>query len=559
MKISMGVACGLLVWTTAASAQTAPANAAGDAIRPLTIITRPQAATPQEYQSAEMLAEAWKELGLQVTLRPMPTTQQTQVVWYDRKSWDATMWSMVGRPERSDPDEFTFNLFNSAYAASGYDFIGYDNPAYDKLALEQRGELDITKRQALIRASQELINHDQPYGFLVYPNNLEAMNVALFDEKTAVTQAGLGIRNFWTWLSLTPTGSQHDIILNSTAASGVLNPFYIPGAQGSWVTELIWDRLMRVGPDGLPKPWAAETVTRPTPTTVELTLRDGMTFHDGSPVTVDDVIFSLETPGVGDKAPMYKPFVANIANIEATGPKSLRITLKRPDAAFLVTTLSKLNIAPKKVWDPILQSIKDKPDNLETQQEAKPLGSGPYRFVSARLSEEIVLEANPDYWAKPNAGRWIMRVMPNIEATMGALKRGEINFLSDYTGDPQLLKDLVKSTPSIHMVEAPDIGFIFLAYNERRPPFNDVAFRQAMSAAIDREGIVADAWGGQAEPANSAISPALPFWHDEGIEKRVPGGDLEGAKKILKDAGYVVIDGKLHYPAGVKETTAPFQ
>ena len=61
-------------------------------------------------------------------------------------------------------------------------------------------------------------------------------------------------------------------------------------------------------------------------------------------------------------------------------------------------------------------------------------------------------------------------------------------------------------------------------------------------------------------PANSWVSPALPFWHDKGIEDRIPGGGtIEGAKKILKDAGYVLVDGKLHYPAGVKETTAPFQ
>lgn len=59
--------------------------------------------------------------------------------------------------------------------------------------------------------------------------------------------------------------------------------------------------------------------------------------------------------------------------------------------------------------------------------------------------------------------------------------------------------------------------------------------------------------------SNSWISPALAFWHDDGIEQRVPGGNLEAAKKMLHDAGYVLVDGKLHYPAGVKETTATFQ
>ena len=109
------------------------------------------------------------------------------------------------------------------------------------------------------------------------------------------------------------------------------------------------------------------------------------------------------------------------------------------------------------------------------------------------------------------------------------------------------------------MSEALDLGFKFIAYNERRPPFQDLAFRQALSAVIDRTLLAEDAWGGAAVPANSWVSPALDVWHDKGIVDRVPGGNLAAAQTILAKAGYVVVDGKLHYPAGVKETTAPFK
>ena len=78
------------------------------------------------------------------------------------------------------------------------------------------------------------------------------------------------------------------------------------------------------------------------------------------------------------------------------------------------------------------------------------------------------------------------------------------------------------------MSEALDLGFKFIAYNERRPPFQDVAFRQALSAVIDRKLLAEDAWGGAAVPANSWISPALAVWHDKGIVDRVPGGNLAG-------------------------------
>jgi peptide/nickel transport system substrate-binding protein len=537
-------------WLTSAAAETA-----GDPIRELVILTLPEAESPQQWQAAEIMQAAFQQLGLKVTLRPLPDQEQGQIVWYQRTRWDAAMWSMVGRPERSDPDELTYNLFVSANAKSGYDFVGYVNPAYDKIAEEQRSELDLKKRQQLIIQAQELINQDQPYGFLVYPINQFVFNKDIWDANSLVDQAGIGIRNFWTWINIAPKGSQRDIILNSVAPSATLNPFYIPGAEGSWITELVWDRLMRVGPDGMPKPWAAERVTRPTETTVELTLRSGMNWSDGQPVTVDDAVFSLTTPGVDDKSPMYKPFVANIANVEATGGNNVRITLKRPDAAFLTTTLSKLNLAPKHIWQPKLDSLQGKPQTLENIQEPKPVGSGPFSMVHFSLAEEVVLQANPDHWAKPKAARWIWRVMPNVAAALGALKSGELNFLSDYTGDPKVLNDLVKSMPSLEERKAVDIGFFFLAYNERRPPFNDVHFRQALSAAIDRNEIAADAWGGAGVPANSFISPALKFWNDEGVADRLPGHDVEGAKKILKDAGYVLVGERLHYPAGMKETT----
>jgi peptide/nickel transport system substrate-binding protein len=538
---------------------TAQAQPAGDPVRTLTLLALPQAASPQEYTAAELVAQSWKDLGLDVVVRPLPGQQFNQIVWYERQRWDATTWTMVGRAERSDPDELTYNLFVSANAANGYDFVGYVNPEYDRLAQAQREELDVPKRQALLHQAQELINRDQPYGFMVHPKSLLAFNRAIFDEKTVVEQAGLGLRNFWTWIALTPKGAQKDIIVNSTTTPTNLSPFNIPGAQGSWATELAWDRLMRIGPDGLPKPWAAESVTRPTTTTVEVVLRAGMKWHDGSPVTIEDAVFSLQAPGFGDKSPMYKPFVANIASVETTGERSLRITLKRPDAAFLVSSLSKLNLAPKKVWQPIFDDLANKAQTTESIMEAKPMGSGPYRFVSVKLTEEIVLEANPDHWSKPKAGRWIMRMMPNIEATLGALRSGEINFLTDYTGDPELLKNLGKSNPNIALSDSLDIGFKFIGYNGRRPPFDNVAFRQALSASMDRETLAADAWGGAAVPANSWVSPALKFWAAPDIDKRMPGTNLEGARKLLKDAGFVLVNGRLHYPAGVKETTTAFQ
>jgi peptide/nickel transport system substrate-binding protein len=546
-----------LLASVAATAVVAPAFAAGgagDPIRKLAIYAAAQASDPQEYQAAQLLAQAWRQLGLDIEVRGMPRPQLADLVWYKRAEWDMAMWRMIGRPERSDPDEFAYNLFNPATADTGYDFIGYKNPDYMKIAEAQRSELDQEKRKQLIYEAQDTINKDQPYIFLVYPKNVLAYDKSVWKKETIVEQSGIGIRCFWTFLRAEPISAQKDMICNAAEAMLALNPLYISGAIDSWVTEIVWDRLMRMGPDGLPIPWAAEKVSHVDPSTIDCVLRPGQSWHDGKPLTVEDVVFSFKAPGMGDKSPMYKPFVANIDDVTAIDDRTVRFKLKTPSAAFASSTLAKINLIPKHIWGPILEGLMNKKENAETVQEPIPIGSGPFKVSSLKLQEEIVLEANSAYWERPRMSRWIMRIITNTGAALGMLPKGEINFLSDYRGDPKLLADLAKSNPNIEVVSTTDMGFRFLAPNQRRPPFNDPAFRRALSIATNRQLMAAAAWNGYAVPANSIISPALKFWSKPGIDDVKV--NMDEAKQILKDAGYVLVGGKLHYPEGMKETVA---
>ena len=163
-----------------------------------------------------------------------------------------------------------------------------------------------------------------------------------------------------------------------------------------------------------------------------------------------------------------------------------------------------------------------------------------------------MLERNDKHWAAPKMERWILRIVPNPEATLGMLRSGEINFLADYGGDPEVLEKLVKDNPNITMKQEVDIGFEYAAFNLRRAPFSDANFRRALSAAIDRNVMVQAAWNGYAVAANSPVSPALKFWHQPDIEKMNTG--LQRAKDMLQQSGYRVVGNRLHYPEGVKET-----
>jgi peptide/nickel transport system substrate-binding protein len=521
-------------------------------VRELVLLTRPQAVDPREFETARFLAPEFEKLGLKVTVRVMPWEQMADYVWYSRDKWDMTMWQMVGRPERSDPDEFAMNLFHSSTAERGYNFVGYRNPAYDRIAEAQRIKTDLPSRQALIREAQKIIARDVPYIFLVFPESQYAYNNTVWDPKTVVEQKGIGIKNFWTFIQARPLGQQRDMVLNSGDQVQAINPLFISGGTDSWVTELIWDRLFRVGPDGLPQPWAAEKADWVDSVTLDVTLRRGMKWHDGRPVTADDVIFSFQAP-MGDEVPMYKPFVRIIERIEKRSENVIRFTLREPYAPFLIASLAKLNLIPKHVWEPVLADLARKPENAESYQEATPIGSGPFKFVQWKKTEEIVLEAVPDHFAAPKMRRWILRIIPNVEAAVGALRQGQLNFLSFYTGDPTLLDKLVKENRQLTLVSTMDVGMRFLAFNLRRPPFDDVAFRQALNMATNKRALRAVVWKNFATIADSFVSPALAAWYNPELPRY--SYDIKGARDLLAKAGYSWDrEGRLLYPAGKTET-----
>lgn len=527
------------------------ANDAERVIRKLYVLTRPQATSPDEYETALLIVEGMQELGLEVDAKVITWEQMIDAVWYNRDSWDMTGWQMTARPERLDPDEVLFNLFHSSTAETGYNFIGYINPEFDQIAEKQRVTIDREERRKLIHQLQEILANDAAYDFVVNPMVNIVYSNKVFKPESIKEMAGMGIKNFWTYIYAEPAGEQKNIILNSNDTVHAINPLYVSGSADSWITELVWDRLMRVGQDGLPKPWAAESVEWISDTQVQMVLRDGMKWHDGKPVTVEDVKFSFEAP-LSEEVPMYKPFVNNIESIEIVNENTLVFNLIKASAVFETASLAKLNIIPKHVWQPILEKLKDSPDNVESIQEDVPIGSGPYKYSSWKFSEEVVLEENKGHFAAPKMGKWILRFIPNMEATLGMIQNGEINFLSTYLGDSQLLQQKVEENPELTMISSIDLGFRYFAPNHRRPPFDDVAFRRAIAAITDRDLIVAAIWKGFAVPSDSVVSPALEFWKNNNLN--LPSGGVEEAKNILQEAGYEWDKkGRLMYPEGKKE------
>lgn len=533
-----------MLWVMPAASQS------GERVPSITVHSRTQAETPTGYEVTRLLVENMKQLGIDAHHRAIPWAQVIDEIWFTREGEDAyqiTNWGMVGRPERSDPDEFAYNLFHSTMAASGYNFVGYNNPEYDALAEAQRAELDLETRQGMLYQLQEIIANDLPNIYYAHTSTPQLVRSDVWDPDTVITQAGIGIHNFWTFTGITPVGDQTDLITSTTAFLEAFNPIFLSGDAPSRVTELVWDRVMRIGPDGLPQPWAAESVEWEDNTNVVITLRDGMTWHDGEEVNSEDLVYSIEAVQTGE-APQFTPFVRAVESMEIIDNLTVRITLNAPSAAFETSTLSKLAIIPEHIWRPIVEDLVTKDDaNIEDIQEEVPVGSGPYKFVAFDVNEYVILESNPDHFSPAVPSRFIMNVLPNTEATLGQISTGEMNFLWEWTGDSEILSQIAEADPNIALFSSPTLGMSYFAINVRYAPLDDVALRRALAHVVPKESIVNNIFKGFAVPADSYVSTPLAFWHNPDLPQYE--FSIDTARQVLADAGYSWDDdGRLLYP-----------
>lgn len=558
----------LLVLLLSIGLAPASSQSMGEMVPPIIVRSVTQAERPIEYETTRLVVENMRELGLDVEHRAVPWAQLIDEIWYTRTgddAWEMTYWRMVGRPERSDPDEFTYNLFHSSVRDGGYNFIGYNNPDYDSLAEAQRVEVaDKEARLDIICEAQQIIRNDMVNAYFVHPLTPQVVNTQVFNPESVVTQAGIGVHNFWTWIGIEPTGDETTLTTSTTSFLNSFNPLEIAGDAPSRVTEMTWDRLMRINPIGVAEPWAAEKVTWEDSLNVVVTLREGMTWHDGEPVTSEDAAYTFEAALAGTtqtdedgnesfraEAPDYYPFARNVANIEIIDDLNVRYTLHTPSAAFETSSLAKLNLIPEHVWRPIIEDLLTKDDaDVDSIQEDIPIGSGPFKYVAFDVNEFVLLEAFDDHWARPKIDAWLMNVLPNQEATLGQIQSGEMNFLWEWPGDPGVLQDIVDSNEQLDLFSAISIGFQYFAFNVRYEPFDDVNFRQAVAHVIPQQFIIDNIYNGFAAPADSFVSAALEYWRqcDD-----LPTYDfsIEGARQLLADAGYSWDDdGRLHYPGG---------
>lgn len=255
--------------------------------------------------------------------------------------------------------------------------------------------------------------------------------------------------------------------------------------------------------------------------TYQFSLRKGIKFHDGSPVTAEDVKFSIERiqdkdAKVGTNA-AYKQKVEPIESLEVVNDSTIKMKLKAPLAPF-VGGLVDVRITPRS-YDP-----------------AKPVGAGPFQFVEWSKNQQVKLKRYDGYWdpKRPYLDELVYLPTPDEDSKITRLLAGQVNF-SDTIPFPRI--EELKKNPNVQIYQKdPTLtpSHYPLLINNKRPPFDKVEVRQALSWAIDRQAIK-DVTFGYGEKISSAVPTG--HWAFNPKALSYDKQDLEQAKSLLVKAG----------------------
>jgi peptide/nickel transport system substrate-binding protein len=256
------------------------------------------------------------------------------------------------------------------------------------------------------------------------------------------------------------------------------------------VVNEITEGLLRFSPAGQLVPNLAEKVDNPDPLTYVYTLRQGVKFSDGSPMTADDVVFSLNRTRDPKTASSLAWMFGSVKDIVKTDEKTVTVTLKQPDAQWRYTVATTAGHVVSKAFVEAHAANFGKPDGGL-------LGTGPFKFVSWKAGSEIVLERNADYWDKANGpfiDKAVFKIVPEGSTRVTGLKTGEIDATPLVPAD-QL--PVVKTFDKVALQSVEAFSDDWVAFNTSRKPLSDPKVRQALITAFNlkdlHDNIIKDA------------------------------------------------------------------
>ncbi len=325
------------------------------------------------------------------------------------------------------------------------------------------------------------------------------------------------------------------LIVAAPADFATLNEYHW-GAEASEmaVIDMLFPSLMQEQPDyhlhppsfapRLASSWEFSQDNR----TLTFFLRRDAFWSDGVPVTAEDVRFTFQIqkdPRIGSPGLEIKDF---ISHVEVVDPFTVKFHFTRV-YPYQLMDANDGHIVPAHAWGKI------PPEQwAETDFMQRLVTSGPFRFVSHTPQQTLILERDPAYWGQPRPylNRVIFRVIPEATSQINQLLAGQVHVVEMV---PPRLAERVKNSRDVDLVEVPSRTWGFVAWNNRKPPFNDRRVRRALTLAINRKAAVDTVYHGFAKLAMGPILSSM--W---AFNRNLPvlPYDPEQARALLREAGW---------------------
>jgi peptide/nickel transport system substrate-binding protein len=304
-----------------------------------------------------------------------------------------------------------------------------------------------------------------------------------------------------------------------------LDPRVGTDGQSERIDELIFDALLTRDEHFNVQPGLAERWEMPDPLTYVFHLHHGVTFHDGAALTSRDVKWTLDSLIQGKIRSTKSAAFRFVDRIDTPDDFTVVFHLKEPYASLL--------------WNLSEGAIGIVPYGSLDEVTRKPVGSGPFKFVSAEQDKEIIVDRNDNYWGeKAHLARVRFAVVPDPTTRALELRKGSADVaINALTADTVLA---LEREPNLKIERGPGTILSYLAFNTRDPVLQDVRVRQAIAYAVDRGPLLQYIWRGFAQPALSVLPPQS--WAYDANVATYPH-DPEKARQMLDAAGYNLRDG----------------
>ncbi len=342
-------------------------------------------------------------------------------------------------------------------------------------------------------------------------------------------------------ISTPPAAAQDDVtlIVGLTQPWETLNPVvgYAVPEYEVWNIQYL-GLTSRAAADFAPEPGLAESWVENEPgVSYTYTLREGLLWSDGEPITAEDIAWNINT----SRDQEWSNYISTVTNLtaEVVDDRTVTITSSVPDPKLPAV---EIYILPKHIWEE-----QATPDTIETYDGLDGVGSGPFVISDYKSEESLTMVANDHYYAgRRPIDRIIFRYFTNPDAMVAAIQRGEIDAAH---GIPASAVVQLEGDGDIQVVSGIQGGFDEIALNggaaegQPHPALLDLEFRKAINHAIDKAGAAEDLWYGLAEPGTTISAGADLKWVPDIPAEEQYGYDPDTAIAILDAAGYVDTNG----------------